>query len=305
MKYYFNRRPVAGPWGGGSKVLSSIIEECTSRGHEVFFEEEVNLNIDFDIIFCMDPRPNNFTGFIDLLNKKRFLPKCKLIQRIGDLGTHGKPDLFELVKIASCHSDVLVFPSNWAKNYLNSQNKNCYVIPNAPLQDFIIETNTIKNYDTLKIVSHHWSNNSMKGFEIYKSLDNYCDGTKSKFTFIGRKPEDVYLKNYILPQDILGLKEEIPKHNVYITASKQEAGANHVLEAMALGLPVLYHEDGGSINEYCKDFGLSYNSFESLIDILKNGKDELKKISEKISYKRNSKDMAREYVNLFEECLLI
>ena len=50
------------------------------------------------------------------------------------------------------------------------------------------------------------------------------------------------------------------------TASLEEAGANHVLEAMASGLPVLYRAGGGSINEYCKDYGIEYDSKESMID---------------------------------------
>ena len=58
--------------------------------------------------------------------------------------------------------------------------------------------------------------------------------------------------------------------NVYLTASKEEAGANHVLEAMAAGLPVLYHANGGSIINYCKNYGLEYDSYNTLLVQLEN-----------------------------------
>lgn len=305
MKVYFNRRPTPGPWGGGSKVLFAIIEECLSRNHEVYFEEAIRSSNNFDVLFCIDPRPNQTVDYKEILFKKSQNPGTKLVQRIGDLGTHGKPELFNLLKAIIRFPDVVVFPSEWAKNYLSPpENKKCRVISNAPLQQFILHHKSKTFPEKLSIVSHHWSNNSLKGFEIYKSLDDYCLSTnKSTFTFIGRKPDNISLSNYVPPQDVDGLVSKLPEHQIYVTASKQEAGANHVLEAMALGLPVLYHKDGGSINEYCKDYGMVYESFDELIHIIENKRDELQAIANSMTYQRSSKDMAREYVDLFESLL--
>ena len=299
MKILFNRRPIAGPWGGGTKVLSAIIDECLIRGHSVFFEEEIMTQKHIDILFCIDPRQNLTTDFNQLLNYKKNYSKSKLIQRIGDLGTHGKPELLELVKESSRFSDILVFPSEWSRDYLGSNKQSC-IISNAPLAKFLSPKVNKLFSEKIKIVSHHWSNNFLKGFDVYKKLDDYCCINNASFCFIGRKPENVILTNYVLPQDIDGLISLLPKHDIYITASKHEAGANHVLEAMALGLPVLYHKDGGSINEYCKDFGIQYENFEELIYILENKKELLQNIANNMSYTRSSIDMAKEYVDLFE-----
>jgi glycosyltransferase involved in cell wall biosynthesis len=301
MNIYFNRRPVGGPWGGGSKVLLAIVEECLFRKHAVFFEEEINSKKEFDVIFCVDPRPTPFVDFNSILSTKINYPKLKLIQRIGDLGTHGKPELLALIKATTQFSDVLVFPSHWAKNHLNNTDKDCRVITNAPISKFLIN-NKSQFEDKISIVSHHWSNNELKGFEIYKSLDDYCNSREDlRFTFIGRKPDYISIKNHVQPLDVDGLIREIPKHNVYVTASKLEAGANHVLEAMAMGLPVLYHKDGGSINEYCEGKGICYNNFEELINILENRKNDIKKVAENIKWNRTANIMAKEYVDLFEE----
>jgi len=311
MKIYFNRKPVSGPWGGGSKVLSSIISECLKRGHNFFFQEDIFLSKEkFDIIFCVDPRPISQVNYQNLLDVRK-RTGAKIVQRVGDIGTHGKPDLTALVSHTVQLSDKIIFPSNWAKDSISSiagiNILNAEVISNAPLKDFIITNKIKKDFSgTIKLVSHHWSNNEKKGFDIYESIDEYCESSKRKmfdFTFIGRKPDTVSLKNHIPPQDIEGLVSLIPQHQIYLTASKQEAGANHVLEALGLGLPVLYHEEGGSINEYCKDYGISYGSFEELIWLLENRMSDICEISNKMCYKRTSEKMAEEYVELFESLL--
>jgi len=304
MKIYFNRRPVDGPWGGGSKVLTAIVKECTIRGHEVFFEEQIVRN-DLDIIFCIDPRPSQKVSYSDLYSRKN--DRNILIQRVGDLGTHGKPELFDMVAKTAPVADKIVFPSNWSLNILRSRvnlTNSCRVIENAPLEDFFVSKKIQKDFSgKIRIVSHHWSDNSMKGFEIYDKLDEFCEKSDGRyeFTFIGRKPKTFTPKNYVEPQDVKGLVEILPKHHIYITASKKEAGANHVLEAMALGLPVLYHVEGGSINEYCQDYGISYKNSEGLIKILEEKLPELDKLQREMNFTRSSVQMAKEYVDMFEE----
>jgi hypothetical protein len=297
MKIYFNRRPVEGPWGGGTKVLSAIVQECSIRKHKIFFEEEIHSNQEFDIMFCMDPRPSQFARFEDLVQKKTRNKNSKIIQRVGDLGTHGKPELLHLVQRTTRYADLVIFPSKWAQKNSGVTSRST-VVSNAPLEQFFVEPKT-KSNERISIVSHHWSNNVYKGFDIYEALDQFCRiNNEYSFTFIGRKPDNVQLSNHIEPQDVKGLVEKLPNYDLYVTASKLEAGANHVLEAMAVGLPVLFHVDGGSINEYCEGRGISYSSFEDLKNLL------IHKEHENIvfqKFKRNSKDMAKEYVDILEK----
>lgn len=304
MKVYINRRPVPGPWGGGSKVLNEIVQECLSRGHELYFEEDIKTNTEFQVIFCIDPRPNMGSNFYDLLAKKN--SKNVLIQRVGDLGTHGKPDLLESLTVTSKVVDKMIFPSHWAKYYLMNFTdvKDAIVIPNAPLKKFV-DSKKASRYSggTFKIVTHHWSDNTMKGFDIYERLSKFCEEHKDmEFTYVGRKPSHIYLRNHIGPQDVESLSNLLAKNHVYVTASKKEAGANHVLEAMALGLPVLYHKDGGSINEYCVNRGIEYENFDHLTEILTKQTARIVELAS-ASYERTSLDMAREYVDFFERSL--
>ena len=89
-----------------------------------------------------------------------------------------------------------------------------------------------------------------------------------EFYYIGQKPDNCSLKNYHPPLNAEQLTEVLPKFDIYLTASEEEAGANHVLEAMAAGLPVVYSNLGGSIPEYCRDHGKEYSDFSQLVDSL-------------------------------------
>lgn len=301
MKIYFNRRPVQGPWGGGSKVLSSLLNECQLRNHTVLFEEQLTSVDDIDLLVCVDPRPSQLVTFQNLLDYKQE-HGVKIIQRVGDLGTHGKPELFELLKKTTSFADALIFPSYWAKNYLNQNIEKQHVIKNAPLPEFISDKDHQKSFDgKISLVTHHWSDNQNKGFDLYQKLDDYClNSDKFTFTYIGRKPQNISFSRHLPPQDINGLIDELPNHHIYVTASVLEAGANHVLEAMALNLPVLFHQNGGSINEYCKDCGFSYSDIEELVYILENSMNEINSTFLKMSNVRSSRDMAREYIDLLE-----
>jgi hypothetical protein len=224
------------------------------------------------------------------------------VQRVGDLGTHGKPDLFNRVIETTTLSDFVIFPSEWSRNQLSLPTEKTVVITNAPSQKFFV-TGQKKDYrGTLEIVTHHWSDNVMKGFEVYREVDKFCQSSAGdfRFTYVGRKPASFSPVNLVPPQDITGLVYNLSKAHVYLTASQQEAGANHVLEAMAMKLPVLYHSGGGSIVEYCAGRGFSYDSVDQLFDILKNRKKDIEITQENMDYSRTGDHMAEEYVKLFE-----
>jgi glycosyltransferase involved in cell wall biosynthesis len=267
MKVYFNRKPKLGPWGGGTKTVNSLMDLLIQNNHLVTYDLNEN---DIDIIFCFDPRPNiDGIWYQHFLNYKSMHPQVKIIQRVGDVGTHNKPELTNLVKQTVHYSDHIIFPSEWAKEYIGYNGTNYSVIHNRPMKQFHSNKRMNDLGDVINIVTHHWSTNPKKGFDIYEKIDKFCGlDNKFSFTYIGRKPDNLTFKssNYIEPKDAEFLANELPKYDIYLTASIEEAGANHVLEALAAGLPVIYHIDGGSIIEYCNEYGVSYENFDDLIN---------------------------------------
>jgi len=302
MKIYLNRRPVHGPWGGGNKVVTNLFESLTKLEHQVVFTLEENI----DLIFCFDPRPNEFSEWYrHILNYKIAHPHTKIIQRVGDLGTHGKPELTNLVARAVDLSDYLIFPSEWAKEYLDYKGQNFSVIHNAPLNVFHKYKKNNNLNETLSVVTHHWSTNPKKGFKYYKLFDDYIGEHKDiSFTFVGRMPKDCNFKNVNCVEatgDNDFLANLLSKHDIYLTASEEEAGANHVLEALAAGIPVIYHNNGGSILNYCSEYGLGYDNFEQMIACIQEIKNSYNKYKEKtMNYACTINDIIEEYIRVIE-----
>lgn len=312
MKVYVNRKPVAGPWGGGSKVLSAVIKSLSQAGHELVYDFVPGI----DVIFCMDPRPGSEKGQYGYKEIYQYVhstsvSRPKVIQRVGDVGSHGKPDLTNLAMLAAYHSDVVVFPSLWAHDFIQHSlavfdkrpNGQWHIVPNAPMSVFYKHRCIRESLPTnISFVTHHWSTNQLKGFDCYRSLESHLRELGHEFTFYGRQPEGLQLMNVKGPLTEIQLSEELPKHHVYITASLAEAGANHVLEAIASGLPVIYHQDGGSINEYCAPYGVSFDgsidSFMRALDVVKMTICQLSQNIEK--YKLTVDDQAMKYVKIIE-----
>lgn len=314
MRVFINRKPISGPWGGGSKVLSAIISALTAAGHDVVH----GLVPGIDVLLCVDPRPGSEPGLCGYneihqyaYDPSRAANRPRIVQRVGDVGTHGKPELTKMVLAAAYHSDTAVFPSAWAHDYVQHTlltmdrrtQRQWHVVQNAPARVFY-RNRRIR--DTLpngaSFVTHHWSNNPMKGFDCYKELETHLAMAGHCFLFIGRQPDGKPIRNAIEPMTDVALAEELPRHDVYVTASLQEAGANHVLEAIAAGLPVIYHQGGGSINEYCAQFGVSFDgSMESFADALTHVRVKMPHLARNLrKYRTTIDDQAQKYVGIIE-----
>jgi len=264
LKIYFNREVVTGPWGGGNKILSGIVSKVAKEGHEIVF----NLCENIDVMFCMDPRPNGKGVHYGHLAEYKRAFGAKIVQRVGDVGTHGKPDLTSLVRRTVKISDHVIFPSLYAKEMSLYTGEDYSIIYNRPDDIFRAKTHPDDKIGTpISIVTHHWSTNPKKGFDTYLSIADSLP-ENFKFTYIGRTPPGfrhnrIKIINPLSGQD---LAEALSMHDIYVTASQEEAGANHVLEAMACGIPVLYMENGGSIPEYVAERGVEFNSVTNFMD---------------------------------------
>lgn len=302
LKIYINREPKYGPWGGGSKTVNKLVERCKELGFEVAFR----LSDDIDVIFCIDPRPNNYGEWYQHFLDHKSKHGTKIIQRVGDIGTHGKPELTKLVRQTLNYSDYFIFPSYWARDTIGFIGDNSKVIFNKPMKEFYNNRKPSSDLsDPPKLVTHHWSTNPKKGFDIYQKLENFCLQTgKYKFTYIGRKPNNYKFANSFQPMDVEALCNELPSHDIYITASIEEAGANHVLEALACSLPVVYHNLGGSIGDYCKEYGEGYNTFDEMlvtIDIVANKYSLYKDKVDK--YESTNDHTIEQYVQIIKEVI--
>ncbi len=302
MKVYINREPKYGPWGGGAKTVNALWRELQNNGHEVVS----NLSAGIDVIFCFDPRPNQYGDWYQtFIDYCQLNTSTKLIQRVGDLGTHSKPELTRLVKQTLNISDYFIFPSQWSKEWIGFVGDNAVIIDNAPMPLFYnhrSENNKLEN--SVSVVTHHWSTNPKKGFNLYSKFDEWCKGENVTFNYIGQLPQGIKYDNHTRPVSAETLSQELPKHQIYLTASEEEAGANHVLEAMACGLPVVYKQDGGSIVDYCSPYGEGYSDFDGMICGLKKIIDNYSLYKDSVmKYNDTNLNVVREYIKIIEEAV--
>jgi glycosyltransferase involved in cell wall biosynthesis len=63
------------------------------------------------------------------------------------------------------------------------------------------------------------------------------------------------------------LGEELGKHDVYVSGSRFDPGPNHVLEALACGLPTYVHQNGGGAVEFAGE-DHTYEDWKQLEQVL-------------------------------------
>ena len=206
------------------------------------------------------------------------------------------------VKFCLSLADHFIFPSECARDKIGFMGDNCDVVFNAPMKDFYTNRKDQKQPEKrIKVITHHWSTNPKKGFDFYSYIDKNMDSLDINFTYIGRLPEGFSFKNanYLPPMEMDSISKELENSDIYLTASLEEAGANHVLEALAVGLPVVYHSGGGSIVEYCQNYGISFSSFDEMKNSIKSISSDYSSYCNKITeYNRSVDDVVEEYLDI-------
>lgn len=268
MKIYFNRVIRRSPWGGGAHFVSAMADYFNDHGHTVvnsLYEEP-------DVIFMIDPRWEDGGSDAHMLfDYKQQNPNVMIIHRINECDKRkGTNEIDELIIRSNVIADKTVFISSWLKDYFAEKGldpKNTSVITNGCRQDFYHKS-VKKISNPVKIVTHHWSDNYMKGFDVYQFLDQFSSLNNLEFTYIGRWNSSIPRSNTKLIAPLYGeaLGDELRKHHVYVTASRWEPCGMHHIEGASCGLPVLFHADGGGINEICKNHGIEFNDSQTLIN---------------------------------------
>ena len=304
-----------GPWGGGNLFFENLRNYLTSRGHRVINHL---LDDDIDVILLTDPRQqsesSSFTDKEIIKYKNVINENVRVVHRINECDERKQTKgLNEFLVAANKCSDATVFVSQWIKDLYLDQGfcvSNPYVIMSGSNEKIFNKTNSSTyNEDTkMSIVTHHWSGNWNKGFDIYEKFDLLLGSNEYseqfEFKYIGNLPDNFYFKNTQVVKPLSGLKlaTELKKSHVYLTGSLNEPSGNHHIEGALCGLPILFVASG-ALPEYCNDFGVSFtkdNFPEKLIEI-KNSYDTLKRNLNNYPFK--AEIMCSEYEKLFTEII--
>ena len=313
MKIAIGFSVIDGSWGGGNQFANSLIKEAKARGYEITNSLEDN---DIDIILFTDPRSFNkgvAFGSLEILIYLLFKnKKAIVVHRINECDERKNTiHMNKLLRWSNYCADHTIFISNWLRSLnLSEKNKPYSIILNGADNKIF---NDLKNKrweidKPIKIVTHHWSPNKMKGFDVYEKLDclinSYEWRNKIKFTYIGNLPRGYSFKNTKVIKPISGknLGEELAKHHIYITASNNEPAGMHHIEGALSGLPIIY-KNSGALPEYCSNYGVDFNDLDFIPALKKimNNYDFYK--ANLKGYPNNSELMSNKYLNLFSELI--
>lgn len=271
MKVAINFKPRSGPWGGGNRFVATLLSALAARGDMVCDSLDWP---DLDLILLIDPRWRHpaitFTAGAILRYLLVTSPRAVVVHRINECDERKNTrHMNPLLRRANYCADHTVFVGSWLKQlplWQDGPGARSSVITNGA-DTSIFHSRGWQPWNgrgALKLVTHHWGGNWMKGFDIYQRLDHMLVEPRWKgrieFAYIGNLPSGFVFHNarYVQPLDGEQLAAELRSHHAYITASINEPGGNHQNEGALCGLPLLYRRSG-CLPEYCDGFGVSFD----------------------------------------------
>jgi len=284
MRISINARSIEGPYGGGNQFANILEKYLRRKEHEVFRKLVTAL----DLILIVSSQPElRITAYdIDAISDYIALnPNTVVVHRVNTCDEQRGSNLGinEAVLRANEVADYTVFISSFVRDLfvdkgLDINKPNCVILNGA--DERIFSPSSRADWSPgqkLRIVTHHWSSNFMKGFDIYERLDQLLEiepfANMFEFTYIGNVPIGVNFTNTKVIPPIAGtdLANILRQHHIYLTAARNEVAGMHHIEGMRCGLPVLYLHSG-ALPEYCAPYGIEFtltNFEEKLLEMYK------------------------------------
>lgn len=226
-----------------------------------------------DLVFVIDPRmdhPKKKFGLQELRAFRKEHPKVPILHRINECDQRkGTDDIDELLRQTSELADHTVFIAEWLRDYFTakwfdvSRPHTCIYNGADPGVYHPFGARLPEAGEPIRIVTHHWSDNPLKGFDIYEKVDALiANGKLPGFVLrvIGRWPKSIQWRSAELFGPLTGppLAEKLRECHIYLTASRWEPCGMHHVEGAQCGLPLVYHDDGGGIVEAGRKYGIGY-----------------------------------------------
>ncbi|MEO8206066.1 MAG: hypothetical protein ABI615_07780 [Chthoniobacterales bacterium] len=306
-------RPTRSPWGGSSPFVWQLHHLLVHRGYDVIY----HLRRKPDLIFVIDPRKDHPAKRItlqDLVPFRKEHPEVPIVHRINECDQRKGTDFMdELLRETNALCDYTVFIAEWLRDYFvekwfdASTPHSCIYNGADPKFYHPIGYRLPKTGEPVRIVTHHWSDNPMKGFDVYEKIDHLiADGTLKGFEqwVIGRWPENIRWKSSRLFRPMTGqpLAEHLRQCHFYVTASRWEPCGMHHVEGAQCGLPLLYHEDGGGIVEAGRKYGLGFR--DNLVERIHEMAARLPEFHDKVLNTMPSGDrMALDYADVIQKLI--
>jgi glycosyltransferase involved in cell wall biosynthesis len=109
----------------------------------------------------------------------------------------------------------------------------------------------------IRLICSSWSDNPRKGGPTYRWLEDNLAWDRYEFTYVGNASEPFKRIRHVPPLASAALAELLRGHDIFVTATENDAYSNALVEALSCGLPAVYLDSGGS-REAVQDAGLAF-----------------------------------------------
>lgn len=250
-----NLRPRTGSWGGANQWVSQLTRWLEFNGWRVVFD--VKGAPDIVLMTHTGLAAQTTFGAVEVRELKNRHPDIRCVHRINDNDIRKETTEMDMFLARSSEvADHTVFVSEWLRDYhagkwFDAARPHSVILPGADSRFFHPIGGAV--YDPaapLTLVTHHWSDNWNKGFDVYRDIDELIASSKARkfeLRVIGRWPADLKWKSArtFAPASGARLAGMLRECHGYVSASRFEPGAMHVAEGLQCGLPLLYHRDSG------------------------------------------------------------
>ncbi|MEI7864707.1 MAG: hypothetical protein WCI38_04980 [Chthoniobacterales bacterium] len=261
-----NVRPQSGPYGGANQWVQQLSTALRRCGYRVVFD----LRSGVDLVMGTHLGLSGRLAFSweDVAACKVQNPRLRVIQRINDNDVRkGTEQMSNVLAAANKIADHTVFVSAWlldhhAGTWFDRSRPHSVIQPGADPSDFHpIGNRPWQAEQPFRFVTHHWSDNMSKGFDVYEQMDQaMANGQALGFELwiIGRWPSSLKWRAARTFPACNGhaLAELLRQCHAYVSASRFEPGAMHPVEGIQCGLPLLYHKDTGGTASLGEQYGL-------------------------------------------------
>ncbi len=261
-----NVRPQSGPYGGANQWAQQLCASLRRSGYRVVHTLRPDVDLVMGTHLGLSGAPS-FT-WSEVAEVKRQNRHLRVIQRINDNDARkGTREMADVLAEANRVADHTVFVSSWlrdhhAASWFDRSRPHRVIEPGAdPAIFHPIGHRPWRDGQIFRIVTHHWSDNPAKGFDVYAAIDEaIADGRlpDTELWIIGRWPASLRWRaaRTFPPATGRTLADLLRQCHLYVSASRFEPGAMHPVEGIQCGLPLLYHRDTGGTVALGERFGL-------------------------------------------------
>lgn len=272
-----NLKPVKGSWGGANQWTTQLTRWLRHQGWRVI--HDLKHVPDAVIMTHTGLAPMTAFGYGEVKRLKEKHPDIPCIHRINDNDIRKETsEMDDFLATSNTVADHTVFVSSWLRDYhanrwFDAKRPHSVILPGADSRVFHPLGNLPwKPGDPFRMVTHHWSDNWNKGFDVYQAIDDWISANPAngfELWIIGRWPRDLTWKSARTfgPASGHKLASLLRQCHGYVSASRHEPGAMHVAEGLQCGLPILFHPDTGGTPEMANRSGIQIGDSlpESLI----------------------------------------